>query len=76
MSLVNGKHQGAWFGIEPENAGQPTGEAGPYAGVVFNKPVDQVFTYRVPSRMAQALRPGHRVRVPFGRGNTSTRPSS
>ena len=72
MSLVNGKHQGAWFGIEPENAGQPTGEAGPYAGVVFNKPVDQVFTYRVPSRMAQALRPGHRVRVPFGRGNTST----
>ena len=72
MSLVNGKHQGAWFGIEPENQGPPVGDEGPFAGVVFNKPVDQVFTYRVPRKMAQGLQPGHRVRVPFGRGNTST----
>ena len=72
MSLVNGKQQGAWFGIEPELEEPGIGGGGPFAGVVFNKPVDQVFTYRIPERLAGRLEPGHRVRVPFGRGNTST----
>ena len=64
MSVVNGKRQGAWFGIE---AG--AGGAGPYAGVVFNRPVDQVFTYRVPARLVEDLKIGQRVRVPLGKGN-------
>jgi primosomal protein N' (replication factor Y) len=61
MSLVNGKRQAAWFGAE--------GDTGPYAGIVFNRPIDQVFTYRVPPRLAGTIGPGQRVRVPLGRGN-------
>ena len=70
MSAVNGKRQSAWFGIEPED--QPDHERsapGTFAGVVFNRPVDQVFTYRVPARLEDVLRPGHRVTVPLGKGN-------
>jgi primosomal protein N' (replication factor Y) len=69
MSVVNGKRQGAWFGIEPDAGPVQKAGGGPFAGVVFNRPVDQVFTYRVPSRLAATVRPGQRVRVPLGRGN-------
>lgn len=71
MSAVNGKRQSAWFGIEPEHErSAPAGStSGTFAGVVFNRPLEQVFTYRVPARLEEALRPGHRVRVPFGKGN-------
>src|SRR3954451_7358265 len=66
MSLVNGKHQAAWFGTGDE----PQAEAeGSFAGIVFNRPMDQVFTYRVPGRLRDVMRPGQRVRVPLGRGN-------
>ena len=66
MSLVNGKHQAAWFGTGEE----PEAEAeGSFAGIVFNRPIDRVFTYRVPPRLRPALQPGQRVRVPLGRGN-------
>jgi primosomal protein N' (replication factor Y) len=61
MSIVNGKRQAALFVPEPE---------GPFAGVVLNRPVDQVFTYRVPARWRDHVRPGSRVRVPLGKGNT------
>jgi primosomal protein N' (replication factor Y) len=43
---------------------------GPFAGVVFNRPVDQVFTYQIPARFHETLKPGARVTVPLGRGNT------
>src|SRR3954466_6374301 len=69
MSVVNGKRQGAWFGIEPDAGPAGQGGTGPFAGVVFNRPLDQVFTYRVPAWLAEALRPGARVKVPLGRGN-------
>src|SRR4051794_16224964 len=46
-----------------------TGGDGPFAGVVLNRPVDGVFSYRVPKALASRLRPGARVRVPLGRGN-------
>jgi primosomal protein N' (replication factor Y) len=42
---------------------------GPFAGVVLNRPVDEVWTYRVPERLRAAVRPGCRVRIPLGRGN-------
>jgi primosomal protein N' (replication factor Y) len=58
--------QGALFGTtEP---GDGSGD-GPYAGIVLNRPVDQVFTYRVPSSMRMRLQPGARVSVPLGRAN-------
>lgn len=64
MSLVNGKRQAAWFGA----AAAPEAD-GPFAGVVFNRPIDQVFTYRIPARLRDAVCPGQRVRVPLGRKN-------
>jgi primosomal protein N' (replication factor Y) len=43
---------------------------GPFAGVVFNRPVDQVFSYRIPPGLRGRVVPGQRVNVPLGRGNT------
>ena len=52
MSLVNGKHQAAWFGTGEE----PEAEAeGSFAGIVFNRPIDRVFTYRVPPRLRRGV---------------------
>ena len=39
------------------------------AQIVLNRPVDRVFHYLVPENMRALLRAGHRVQVPFGRGN-------
>ena len=50
------------------DAGSPAGE-GPFAGVVLNRPVETVLTYRVPARFRATIRPGSRVLVPLGRGN-------
>jgi primosomal protein N' (replication factor Y) (superfamily II helicase) len=60
MRVVNAKQQAALFSVEVE---------GPFAGVVFNRPLDTVFTYRIPPRLRGRLQPGQRVRVPLGRGN-------
>lgn len=69
MSAVNGKRQAAWFGLEPGQGAVAGGHEGPFAGVVFNRPLEQVLTYRVPQRLAPLLRPGQRVKVPLGKGN-------
>ena len=37
--------------------------------MVFNRPIEQVLTYRVPSRLKRIIQPGQRVRVPLGRGD-------
>ena len=42
------------------------------ASVVFNRPLDQPYSYRVPERLVGSVRPGQRVRVPLGRGNSAT----
>jgi len=39
------------------------------AQIVLNRPLDRVFHYLVPESMRAVLRAGHRVQVPFGRGN-------
>ena len=41
-------HQGAWFGLSDHDRADAEG---PFAGVVFNRPIDQVLTYRVPRRL-------------------------
>jgi len=57
--------QSAWFGITDKDQ---TLAEGPFAGVVFNRPIEHVLTYRVPSRLKRVIRAGQRVRVPLGRG--------
>jgi len=37
-----------------------------FAEVVLNLPVDRSFTYRVPPQLRDSVRPGVRVKVPFG----------
>ena len=58
--------QEAWFGISDHDRALAEG---PFAGVVFNRPIEQVLTYRVPSRLKRIIQPGQRVRVPLGRGD-------
>src|SRR4051812_49936384 len=48
----------------------PASVSGPCVAVAVARPVRGEFTYRVPEAMAAALRPGHRVAVPFGRGTS------
>ena len=43
-----------------------------YAGVVVNNDsimVDKIFTYEIPKLLGEQIKIGHRVRVPFGRGD-------
>ncbi len=79
MRPVNGKsgRQAALFVDEPglDRVDDHPSEVkvavdGPFAGVVFNRPVDLVFSYRIPRRLQGVVVPGQRVRVPLGRGNT------
>src|SRR5262245_26897593 len=60
--------QPTWFGISEATA-RP---AGPFAGVVFNRPIEQILSYHVPARLERIIRPGQRLRVPLGQGNKLT----
>ena len=42
--------------------------AGTFADIVFDRPLDTTYTYAVPDEFVEALHPGMRVEVPFGRG--------
>ena len=37
---------------------------------ISHEKVDRPFTYRIPEEIARRLRPGMRVQIPFGAGNT------
>src|SRR3954447_1737137 len=63
------RRQAALFEHEAEPP-PPVAVEGPFAGVVFNRPVDQVFSYRIPAGLRARVVPGQRVKVPLGRGNT------
>lgn len=41
-------------------------------GVVLNRPLETLFTYRVPPELQPHIRLGQRLEVPLGRGNTPT----
>ncbi len=60
------EHQPAWFGIATERA-ESQGDW--FVGIVFNRPLDQIFTYRAPRHLSRIIQPGQRVRVPLGRGD-------
>ncbi len=47
----------------------PPRPIGPFAQVVFNRPLDQPYTYAVPEELRESASPGKRVLVPFGRSN-------
>src|SRR5262249_32915282 len=53
---VSEASQAAWFGLSEDE--RPA--SGVYAGVVFNRPIEQVLTYRVPVRLAGLIRVGQR----------------
>ncbi len=53
---------------EPESPPQ----AGLFADIVFDRPMDQAFTYLVPDELRAGVALGKRVRVPFGRGAGKT----
>jgi primosomal protein N' (replication factor Y) (superfamily II helicase) len=62
MGVVNreDKRQAALFASEPD---------GGFAGVVLNRPVDAVLSYRVPKRLEGRVQIGTRLSVPLGKGN-------
>ena len=53
-----------------EHSAEAVAVAGPFAGVVFNRPMDQVYSYRIPAGLRARVVPGQRVTVPLGRGNS------
>ena len=57
-----------WFGLSDP----PTRPGGPFVGVVVNRPIEQILTYRAPARPGVTISLGQRVRVPLGRGNKLT----
>src|SRR5271166_1684888 len=63
------KVQTAWFGLGDDSQ-QAT--PGSFVGVVVNRPIEQVLTYRAPTRPGRTVCPGQRLRVPLGRGNRLT----
>ncbi len=46
---------------------KPSGNAKPFAEVVFNLPLREAFTYKIPPQLLGKVRVGMRVLVPFGR---------
>ncbi len=65
-SHARAPRQATWFGLGAEN------EAGErFVGVVFNRPIDQAFTYRAAGALGPRVQLGQRLLVPFGRGSKS-----
>ena len=70
-SLFSNESQGALF--EQPEAWEAAADDRLVAQVVVNRPVDRVFEYYVPQPLRPLVQPGTRVKVPFGRGNSTTR---
>ncbi len=47
----------------------PTTSAGLFADVVFDRPLDQAYTYAVPEAQRDVIAVGKRIQAPFGRGD-------
>src|SRR5580692_6952937 len=46
--------------------------SGLFAEIVFDRPLDQAYSYAVPMELRDAVAIGKRVQVPFGRGDKGT----
>ncbi len=71
---MSGSQQQRLFTDEPESVlpFEVSAEADQLvAQVVLNRPLETVYHYLVPEGLREAIAPGCRVRVPFGRGNQS-----
>src|SRR5207237_9232270 len=69
VSAVSDPVQRDLFG---EAAPPPPPTAGLFAEVVFDRPLDQAYTYAVPEALRESLAIGKRVQAPFGRGDRPT----
>src|SRR5947209_243418 len=56
-------------GLFDEPAAPAAQEAGLFADVVFDRPLDHAYTYAVPPELREALAVGKRVLAPFGKGD-------
>jgi primosomal protein N' (replication factor Y) len=52
-----------------ETAAPPVRPGGLFADVVFDRPLDHAFSYRVPEPLRRVIAVGKRVQAPFGRGD-------
>jgi primosomal protein N' (replication factor Y) len=50
----------------------PAQQAGLFAEVVFDRPLDHAYTYAVPDGLREAIAVGKRVQAPFGKGDKAT----
>src|SRR6266566_1317686 len=55
----------------PASDSTPTA-SGLFAEIVFDRPLDQAYSYAVPLELREAVAVGKRVQVPFGRGDKGT----
>ncbi len=65
-SVVDQTSQRDLFG---EVEAPPPPQAGLFADVVFDRPLDQAYSYLVPDTLREAVAVGKRVQAPFGRGD-------
>lgn len=54
------------------DAGHNPADSVTTVGVVLNRPLETLFTYRVPAHLQNQIRKGQRLEVPLGRGNSPT----
>ena len=47
-------------------------QAGVFAEIVFDRPLDHAYSYRVPDELAGSIAIGKRVQAPFGKGDRAT----
>ncbi len=66
LELDGVKAQQNLFAQDSESAAEPTSL---FAEVVFNRPLEQSFTYGIPRQLEARVQPGVRVKVPLGRGD-------
>src|SRR5262245_35254608 len=57
------------FEVPPE---EPTATPGLFADVVFDRPLEQSYTYAIPAELAASVAVGKRIQVPFGKGDRPT----
>jgi len=66
---MNDNPQGQLFEAETP-ATKPTADL--FAEIVFDRPLDQAYSYAVPENLREAVAVGKRVVAPFGRGDRQT----